>query len=278
MRQRASIRRKTEPPRGVLRAGPVGAHLTRHLRYHPSSDLDPYVEHYWSVAWDFRGVEPGTVEVLSHPSAHLVFERRRGGRITGVPRRKFTRQLAGAGSVFGVKFRPGGFYPFLGAPLSSLTDTTVPIEDVFGEHGRALAGRMRSARTDARRIRLVEAFLRSRSAPVDPRAVEVAQLVYAASEHRDILKVEDLAARSGLTIRALQRLFARYVGVSPKWVIQRYRLHEAAAQLASADGVSQADLAASLGYSDQAHFVRDFKAMVGTPPARYAQRAVIRPA
>ena len=85
--------------------------------------------------------------------------------------------------------------------------------------------------------------------------------------------MEDLVDRYGMNKRTLQRLFAKYVGVSPKWVIQRYRLHEAAEQLAAGPSVSQSALALDLGYSDQAHFVRDFKTVVGTSPAAYARAA-----
>ena len=62
-------------------------------------------------------------------------------------------------------------------------------------------------------------------------------------------------------------------GVSPTWVIQRYRLHEAADQLAAGATVGQSALALDLGYSDQAHFAGDFKAVVGVSPAAYAKRA-----
>ena len=85
--------------------------------------------------------------------------------------------------------------------------------------------------------------------------------------------MDDLVDRYGLNKRMLQRLFARYVGVSPKWVIQRYRLNEAAEQLATGESVSQAELALNLGYSDQAHFIRDFKSIVGVSPAAYARAA-----
>ena len=80
-----------------------------------------------------------------------------------------------------------------------------------------------------------------------------------------------------MNVRTLQRLFDKYVGVSPKWVVQRYRLHEAAEQLAAGSTTSQADLAIALGYSDQAHFNRDFKAVVGTSPGEYARRVVRSP-
>jgi AraC-like DNA-binding protein len=100
--------------------------------------------------------------------------------------------------------------------------------------------------------------------------------VYAAAGDRTLVRVDDLVDRHGMNKRTLQRLFARYVGVRPKWVIQRYRLHEAAERLA-AGGVDHAALASELGYSDQAHFARDFKAIVGLSPAVYERQALAAP-
>jgi AraC-like DNA-binding protein len=73
-----------------------------------------------------------------------------------------------------------------------------------------------------------------------------------------------------MTVRALQRLFAAYVGVGPKWIILRYRIHEALSRAEAAGPVDWAALAADLGYADQAHLVRDFTATVGVPPTTYA--------
>jgi len=131
----------------------------------------------------------------------------------------------------------------------------------------------RTKRADAARIEAVEAFLRRQVSQPDADVVRVSKLVYAVVEDRTIVKVDDLAARYRTTKRTLERLFAKYVGVSPKWVIQRYRLHEAAEQLVSSGAVKQSDLALRLGYSDQAHFIKDFKAVVGTSPAAYARSA-----
>jgi AraC-like DNA-binding protein len=60
------------------------------------------------------------------------------------------------------------------------------------------------------------------------------------------------------------------VGVSPKWVIRRYRLYEAAERAARGTEVRWADLAAELGFSDQAHLTREFTEALGMPPERYA--------
>ena len=90
---------------------------------------------------------------------------------------------------------------------------------------------------------------------------------------REITRVADVVSRTGIGERRLQRLFAEYVEASPKWVIRRYRLQEAAERLAAAEDVDLAALALDLGYFDQAHFARDFRAIVGRPPASYARSA-----
>lgn len=74
-----------------------------------------------------------------------------------------------------------------------------------------------------------------------------------------------------MSLRQLQRLFREYVGVSPKWVIQRYRLLDAAERVAAGTTIDWADLSLDLGYADQAHFIRDFKKLVGRSPAEYAR-------
>ncbi len=58
--------------------------------------------------------------------------------------------------------------------------------------------------------------------------------------------------------------------VSPKWVIKRYRLHEVAERLAGGEVVDWPGMVVELGYSDQAHFIKDFKTIVGSTPAEYA--------
>jgi AraC-like DNA-binding protein len=270
-------RRKSDPPRGVLKTAFADDLRFRHARYHPSRDLAVYVEHFWAVAWDLRGQPSERTETLPHPSVHMIFERNVGGRIAGIAHGKFARQLEGEGGVFATKFTPGGFYPFAGVPISTLTDRVVSLTAVFGADAATLERDVLStdagADADAQRISIVEDFLRGRSLYHDEHVPRISEIVYAVARDRTILKVEDLVGRYELPKRTLQRLFAKYVGVSPKWVIQRYRLHEAAEQLAADADVAQSALALELGYSDQAHFVRDFKAVVGTSPASYARRS-----
>ena len=73
-------------------------------------------------------------------------------------------------------------------------------------------------------------------------------------------------------MRRLQRLFAEHVGVGPKWVIRRYRLHEVTERMSAGAPIDWAALAADLGYADQAHLTRDFTDLFGEPPTAYARR------
>lgn len=266
------IRRKTEPPRGVLKTPAAEPSRYHHARYHPSPELEPFVEHYWSVQWDLRGLAPERAETLPHPSVHMIFERPGSGRIAGVARGKFSRVLEGLGGATAVKFKPAGFHAFVKIAVSTFTDRTRAVATVFGNAGRLLDRRVSEATDDLSRIAVIQDFLRSRDPQPDADAAAVSRIVYAVAGDRTILKVDDLVDRYGMNTRTLQRLFVKYVGVSPKWVIQRYRLHEAAEQLAG-PAINQVELALSLGYADQAHFVRDFKGIVGTSPAAYARRA-----
>jgi transcriptional regulator GlxA family with amidase domain len=114
--------------------------------------------------------------------------------------------------------------------------------------------------------------VRAHLAPPDPTAGEVADMVARIAADPKLTRVDELATLLGVGIRRLQRLFAEYVGVGPKWVIRRYRLHEVTERLAKGVDVDWARLAAELGYADQAHFSRDFTAMFSEPPSCYAER------
>ncbi|WP_371480682.1 DUF6597 domain-containing transcriptional factor [Kitasatospora sp. NBC_00315] len=255
--------------RGVLRPTAAAARYEL-LRQDPAADLAAQVEFHWIVRWDLRGRAPHVQKVLSHPNVHLVFEEPRP-TVYGVQRGVFSRRLSGAGRVLGTKFRPGAFRPLLGSPVAALADRAVPAAELFGpavtEAGRAVLGAAEPAGMAA----LAEEFLRSVLPEPHPVAREVADIVALITEAPALLRVDQVAAACGLSVRTLQRLFAEYVGASPKWVLRRARLHEAATRAEEGAGIDWAALAADLGYADQAHLVRDFTATVGSPPARYAR-------
>jgi AraC-like DNA-binding protein len=257
-------------PRGVL--SPHAAEEQFDLTLQPpQADLTEVVEHYWCVRWDLRGRGPHQQHTLPHPSVHLVVEPDRASIVGVVTHGRFTRVLDGLGWAFGIKFRPAGFRPFFGSRVSSLTGQSVPVSDVFGRDGSAYVAQLRSLLGVAEMAEAAAAFLRRQTAPVDETVVLINAIVAAIVADRAITRVADVVERYALSERRLQRLFSEYVGIGPKWVIQRCRLIEAAERLAEGAELDSAALAQELGYFDQAHFIRDFRAIVGRPPADYAR-------
>ena len=263
------MRAVEEAPRGVLdlRSGRGRFDVTR---TRPAPALAELVEHFWTVSWDLRGRDPHTQHTLPHPAVHLVAERDRSG-VMGVLTGRFTRELHGQGRAFGIRFRPAGFHPFHGAPVATLTDRRVAVAEVFGPAGDRLVADLLAAAGQERLVAAAEAFLLARLPAPDPNVARVNRVVDQIMADRDITRVGDVTDRSGIATRRLQRLFATYVGVTPKWVIRRARLHEAVERLDQGHQVDLVFLARELGYFDQAHFARDFRSAVGRPPAAYAR-------
>jgi AraC-like DNA-binding protein len=257
-------------PRGVLNPA-VSAAKFQLSRYAPAPDLGYFVQRYWMVEWHLSDCGPHLQETLPYPCVNLVFQHGRS-YIFGVISGKFSILLENDGRVFGIKFRPGAFYPFVKSPISQLTDRAVAVGDVFGTEAQALEATLLAQSDAEKMIELFELFLRARLPERDENIALINQIVDQVIADRAITKVAEVASRFSLSSRTLQRLFSQYVGVSPKWVIKRYRLQEATDQLADGEAVNWAKMALDLGYFDQAHFIKDFKTIVGRTPAEYARQ------
>lgn len=269
--------------RGIVDAAGLFAKV-RFRRRAPAEALRPYLEHYWLIDWDLS--QPYASHVVPHPSVNVVFQSygplvpggrdQRFGEVAGIGLGLFSTKLEGRGRVCGVQFRPGAFRPF--APdhaVSDLTGRRVPLHEVFPytpEGAAAAAAAVLSPGDEHARVAALDAFLLGLAPARDPQADLAADLVERIRADRSIRRVDAFARTADLSVRALQRLFSAYVGVGPKWIILRYRIHEALERAESAHDVDWADLAATLGYADQAHLVRDFTATVGVPPTAYAAR------
>lgn len=259
-------------PRGVVQAAQLqqagGAG-----RYLLAPPLDAFVEHLWTVAWDLRGQAPVRRETLPHPSVHLVVEAGRSG-LAGVHTRRFSRQLEGQGRVLGIKFHPGCFRPFWPDPVIGLANRVIALDEAFGPAGIDYEAQVLAHGDDvASALACAEAFLLARLPQPDASAQLARALCGRIREEPRLCRAELVAEEARLSLRALQRLFREYVGASPKWVVQRYRLHEAMARLESGQARDLAALAVDLGYFDQAHFIRDFKALLGCTPTAYLKAA-----
>jgi AraC-like DNA-binding protein len=260
--------------RGIVNPS-AGLRRFRLGRVDPSPGLARFVELFWIVEWDLDDGVVHDQEVVTHPAVNLAFERWSDrppvAQVHGVVTRRDVRRISGAGAVVGVKFRPGGFRPFLGRSVRSITDRSFPAAEVFDEAVCRWGDRLGSGAEAEAVVSGLDAAL----SEVVPEGRQPCEDVVAIAERviadPSVTRVDAAAAGAGMSTRQLERRFRDAIGVHPKWVIRRARLHEAAERVRHGAPVEWAALAVELGFSDQAHLTRAFRDAYGVAPDAYAR-------
>jgi AraC-like DNA-binding protein len=268
---------------GVLRPDEFGRHVE--LTRRPAGAVaDHWIENHWALRWDLPPGRWFASQVLPHPTCALTVElgsHPRAGLppgetlvVTGVVTRRFDVDVRGWGRVVGVRFRPGGLAALTTRSAAGWTDHVVPARDVLpAALCEALDDRDLALRADEWAAEAEAQIARVAPDP-DPRYAVVLEVVADMLGNRSLLTVADVCGRHGLTPRSLQRLFSEYVGVGPKWVLARYRMHDVVTEIDDGYAGTLTDLAHAYGWYDQAHFTRDFTALVGVTPTQYRDRRI----
>lgn len=266
------------------------ARMLRHVsfaRYPVPAELEGLIAFGWSVEWDLPTGFTHSQQVLPFPTVNLsVGDAPPPGDdpgpgpfpvrayLTGVTRTVTTRVLVGRGRNVAVRSTIGGFGAFID-DVSALDEVEAaePPAPVGGprlDHSEieALAPAPAIERLFAHLVGLLDHCPARRVAA----AREVATWSAAAEADHEIRTVGQLAGVAGVTPRTLQRMFVRHAGISPTWVLRRFRLLEAIERVRGGQEVSWAEIAVELGYADQAHLTRDFTRTIGVPPSEYASR------
>ncbi|MEV1332334.1 helix-turn-helix transcriptional regulator [Micromonospora costi] len=198
-----------------------------------------------------------TTRVLPDGCMDLLWSSRAGLLVAG-PDRTAQVSVSGPGERWvGLRLPPGVGPAVFGVPADELRDSRVPLAALWGD--RAVADLVEQAAADAESVlpALAAGRLRAAGGP-DRVAARVAATAAAGAG------VAAIAADVGLDPRALHRRCRRLFGYGPKTLARILRMRRALA-LARA-GTPLAEVAATCGYADQAHFSRDVRALAGVPP------------
>lgn len=177
---------------------------------------------------------------------------------------------SGRVEVFGIRFWPGGAYPFFGVPQHEFTDQIVDLDSIWGWLAAEFRGRIHDAETMDERVNQAEAILASRlhkTKQTDNSALTAAALIL---EAKGNLSIDSLADKCGIGFRRLDRIFNARVGFSPKTLCRIIRFQRALKLMASgASELALLRIALDTGYYDQSHFIKDFREFAGKEPTSY---------
>lgn len=254
---------------------PVQVNQLRTASFAPSPALRPFIQRFLVVEYT-AGL---TTKLL--PGAGIVAAFRCKGEclINGaaVPNALVTglwdtaRVLTHSGRCANViaMFTPTGAVAFLREPVANLFNQTMPFEhQVRRTHLDLVEEQLAESQHDAERVLRLERFLIAELRRPEPDALVGAAV---ARMHRTCgsLRIDDLARNLGCSQSALERRFQRAVGTSPKKFAALVRLRHVV-QLRQA-GVTFTAIAHTAGYTDQAHFIKDFRRFAGEPPEAFFQ-------
>lgn len=271
-----------------MRAAPIGnnersgvlnpANLERYGArwFEPDAAVADVVEHYWHVRWHLDPGEVITQRIIAAPAVTLSIE---AGDvparlvITGVHRRAWQRDITGSGNVLGIRLRPAGLAVLADTPADRIADATVAVTRTFDARLHRLLAGVAAGSTPEGQVaeadRAIRASLSERPVTAEHRLAnavvdELTRQVRSAAGPA-------LAQQFGVSERTIQRALSGTLGLGPKWVTRWIRLQEVARLLSGASAPEVADVAAELGYTDQAHLVNDFRAAVGITPGMYVR-------
>lgn len=245
--------------------------------YEPDATFDGLLQRFWIPVWSVPAGRESAQRVLRHPVCLLVVASDYARFYGPAPGVSITT-LAGEGWAVGVSCEPAAGALVAGGSVADFTDRFVDLSEVLGAGGTRLVEQVRAAMAPdpsapAAHRAAVTAFedtLR-RFLPVDEEGRLVNRMIELVETRADVLRVSQLCAELGLSERSLQRLVRRRIGLTPKWLIRRRRLQEAAERL-RLGATSFAAVAVDLGYADQPHLTRDFTAVTGLTPGQFAAR------
>jgi AraC-like DNA-binding protein len=238
--------------------------------------LAPFVGRLWVSS---EGAEGDRELVLPTGYAYLVF------RLAGSPPRLlstgdslspaviggarsgyYVRDLSQQAHAVGVELLPGAAQWLFGAPAHLLAEAHTPLESVWTPNEvERVRDQLASAPTPEAQLAQLERILLARLPRLRALHPAIACALHELAE-RDVGTV---VRDSGYSHRGFNNLFTASVGLTPKLFVRVKRFARALERVHGADEASLAQLAIASGYSDQAHFTRDFHEFAGVTPARY---------
>jgi AraC-like DNA-binding protein len=252
----------------------------RYREIQPIPSLTQFVECFWTLESD-AGAEPAQPErLLPDGCVELILnfgerfrEHKDDGRQEQQPRHLLVGQMtrpvliAPTGSVelLGVRFHPGGTFPFFRIPMKELTNQVVDLEALANEFQRELVQSVEGSPTLPLRVAAVERLLAERASCCQPYS-RVMGLATRIVQRGGQVSIDQLAVAAGVSSRQLERSFLLEVGVGPKLLCRILRFQQIFRAVERNDE-GWAAVAADCGYYDQAHLIRDFREFARQTPA-----------
>lgn len=170
---------------------------------------------------------------------------------------------------FGVRYQPGVIPDFLNISAGELADNHYDLNDLFADSNQ-LVEKINEQQDFSIQVEIFNQLMnKERQRQQSPLT---ALMIHEINNRQGNIKIKDLEEITGVSIRTLQRKFQESMGMSPKTYSRIIRCQSAIYKINHDDKVTLLDLAFDLGFTDQPHFLKEFKKLVSTTPLHYQSK------
>lgn len=173
--------------------------------------------------------------------------------------------------MFVIQFKPQGAYPFLRIPIDELNEKVVPAEKVFGQEIIDLRKEIIAKKTPLEKFELAESWLNNLFSKDRVPPTEFLQ-VLSKLQAQPISDYGKIISSYSKTQKHLISQFKKYVGLTPKYYQRVLRFNEILQQIHQSEKIEWSQIAYQCEYSDQSHFIKEFKHFSGINPQKFIQQ------
>jgi AraC-like DNA-binding protein len=249
--------------------------------FKPSQELSPYVELFWTGNFNTKSVGLLSQRVVPYGSVELIIhlsdehcELLQGPKhspspdytLIGLFTKHYDVHFRRLVKVFGIRFKPEGFYNVFGTPPSEIHQSFIDMESIAGKQFREVCSKLKESSSPSEMIPLAEKYLLKN---INSSRINLYYLNRAAEIIRECngnITISELAGKVYISTRQLEREFMQKIGISPKGYMRIARLNEVNRKIQEGRRIDLTSLSYSSGYSDQSHFIRDFRQFTGESP------------
>ena len=250
-------------------------------RIFPQKRLEKYIEYFWisksnnPINHSAKIIQDGSIYVLFLFDAEYNIKMNNKS-FTNISRahiigsKKINTYFAEKGliNVVGIKFRPGGFYPFLQIPAKEFSDSFFNLEQAFGNIIREVEEKLYETKNPTDKIKIIESFLLDRisSKTKEPslQGLNMSNIL----KSNDVVSIDQLRSSTG-SYKKIERIFLREIGFTPKYLNRILRFHRVLQNIYNKNFKSLSELAYSNSYFDQSHFIKEFEYFTGLTPQEF---------
>lgn len=266
------------------------------IREHkPAEQLAPYIELFWegdfNTTYEYKlsqqVVPNGYVELVIHLSEkHCdLFKENRWLQspdytVIGLHTRPYEVHFRDRVQVFGIRFKPEGIYNLFGIPASEFSESYEDMALVLGAAFREYCSRLRESEKVSEKLLLTQNYLVAQLKKDHSELTYVNRAAELIRESDRFDKIDRLPEQVYISLRQLEREFKKKIGITPKRYMRISRLNEVHRKLEEEKEIEFTKIAFDCGYSDQAHFIRDFKSFMGVKPTIFIKeknRFIVNP-